>query len=317
MTKLEDEKVVEELEEGSEAGRDKHRVVPGSKGGTYSEENVVYMEPVEHLKHHDSWRDRTEELDHLKSLVDDRNQILKLVVSLENRIDAFKKRRTDHLNPETLAYYEAHLEPHRNRLNKLSQQVSEHILVMSENNPLITSALGVPYIGPITVAYCTVYLDLEKADHASSLWAYAGYDKPAYQRYKRGEKGGGNRNLRTALYNMAMSQIRAKNKDPIGPYAYLEEKVKAKYIDSERITHTRVKGGYKQVMWKDASKGHRHNAACREIAKHFLADYWYVGRTLSGLPTDPVYPVAVLGGAHRMIMPEERGWVYEGMKLLH
>lgn len=293
-----------------------HHPKPRAEGGTSEASNLQTMDSVEHLKHHDSWRDRTEELDHLKGLVDDRNQTLKLVISFENRIDAFQ-RRTDHLIPETIAYYQAHLEPHNHRLNKLSKQVSDHVLEMSKNNPLITSALGVPYVGPITVAYCTVYLDLEKADHASSLWAYAGYDKPAYQRYKKGEKGGGNQTLKTILFNMAMSQIRAKNKNPVGPYAFLEEKVKAKYVNSERITHTRVKGGYKPVMWKDASKGHRHQAACREIAKHFLADYWYVGRTLMDLPTDPVYPVAVLGGAHRMIMPEERGWVYKGMKLLH
>ena len=75
------------------------------------------------------------------------------------------------------------------------------------------------------------------------------------------------------------------------------------------LDENRVKGIIEKP-WCETKPGHRDGAALRDVMKHFLADYWYVGRTLSGLPTTPLYPEAMLGGTHRTIMPEERGWKY-------
>jgi hypothetical protein len=69
-------------------------------------------------------------------------------------------------------------------------------------------------------------------------------------------------------------------------------------------------GKKSEMKWKDTKPSHRHGAALRAIMKHFLADYWMVGRTIAGLETSALYPEAMLGGTHRTIMPEERGWVY-------
>ena len=41
------------------------------------------------------------------------------------------------------------------------------------------------------------------------------------------------------------------------------------------------------------------------MMKHFLADYWFVGRTLKGLSTDPLYAEAILGHTG-IINPRER-----------
>jgi hypothetical protein len=66
----------------------------------------------------------------------------------------------------------------------------------------------------------------------------------------------------------------------------------------------------KDVMWKDAKPSHRHGAALRAVAKHFLADYWFVGRTLLGLPTNDLYVKEHLGHQSAIIDPKTRGWKY-------
>jgi len=66
-----------------------------------------------------------------------------------------------------------------------------------------------------------------------------------------------------------------------------------------------------ECAWKDTKACHRQGAALRAIMKHILADYWYVGRTLMGLPTNPTYAEAILGKAgHKTIDPKTRGWKF-------
>jgi hypothetical protein len=186
-------------------------------------------------------------------------------------------------------------------------------------NPLAKACLTVKGIGPVTVAYCLVYIELdgifpeghvrvgqEKARHASCLWKYAGLHCASHERYEKGKTSGGNKTLRTVLYTMADSQMKTK-----GSYREVYDNMKSRLEKSERKTMSRnTQGKLVEVAWKDTKPSHRHGAALRAVMKHFLADYWFVGRTLLGLETSPLYPEAVLGGNHRTIMPEERGWVY-------
>jgi len=168
------------------------------------------------------------------------------------------------------------------------------------------AALSVKSVGPITVAHCLVYIDLEKARHASSLWAYTGLDKSSFARYTKGQSGGGNKTLRTVLYTLADSQVKGR-----GPYRVIYDRVKTRLSQSEKEVETRGTKGIKKICaWKDTKPSHRHGAALRAIMKHFLADYWFVGRTLRGLDTSPSYAEAMLGQTHKTIMPEERGWKY-------
>jgi len=165
--------------------------------------------------------------------------------------------------------------------------------------------MGVKGVGFITVAHCLAYIDLEKARHASALWSYTGLHKSSHERYEKGVAGGGNKTLRTALYTLAVAQVRG------GVYREVYDNVKTRLSMSERTVKSRnTQGKLIECAWKDTKPSHRHGAALRAIMKHFLADWWYVGRTLKGLPTDALYPEAILGGNHRTIMPEERGWVY-------
>lgn len=221
------------------------------------------------------------------------------------------KRRTDDLHEDTVAFLEDELERiepiYKDRTKRVETWVKQH----RGEDSLIDSALGVRSIGEMTVAYCIAYIDLDKqptegnhgSQHASCLWAYAGLDKPGHEGYTKGEAGGGKKALRCALWNMAESQVKGR-----GPYRAVYDNAKKRKANSEVIVKSRnTQGKWVECAWKDTKPSHRHGHALRIIMKHFLADYWFVGRTLRGLPTDPLYVEALLGHTH-IIRPAERGW---------
>lgn len=282
---------------------DTHRPLPKKDNGTYTLDNTFVVDPIAHMIEHGNYRERTEELDKLKTLIDDRSQIMKLKNKVNNQLLAYK-RGVDVPRDATVDFLETLLKTTKSELGKHDRNIEKHIKLMV--SPLAKAALGVPSIGPITVSYCMSYIDLGKARHASSLWAYCGLDKPSHSRYEKGVAGGGNKTLRTILYTMADSQVKGR-----GPYRAVYDNVKHRLEHSEKMVESRdTAGKMVKVAWKDTKPCHRHGAALRAIMKHFLADYWMVGRTLAGLPTSALYPEAILGGTHRTIMPEERGWVY-------
>lgn len=283
---------------------DTDRKTPKAQGGIYQIENYRAVDPIAHQKRHGTYRVRKAELETLKTVVDDRGQLMKLYNKINNQLLAYK-RKTDHPNPETVAFLENQLLPVSAELKNKGKEIEKTLKAVDD--PLANAALSVTSIGPMTVAYCLVYIDLTKARHASSLWAYAGLDKPSHSRYEKGTSGGGNKTLRTALYTMAESQMKNKN----APYRLVYDRVKQRLEISDKIVQTRnTQGRLVECAWKDTKPSHRHGAALRAIMKHFLADYWYVGRTLMGLETSPLYAEAVLKAGHRTIMPEDREWVY-------
>jgi len=284
---------------------DTHRKTPKAKGGIYTDTNTDVVTPIAHMIKHGNLRLRMKRMDDLKSLVDDREQVMKLRNKINNQLLAYK-RDTDNLSNQTILFLQEQGIQVEKQLRKISSQVTKQVKSVAEVDPLAKSALGVRSIGPITVAYCLIYIDLEKARHASCLWAYAGLHKPSHKRYEKNISGGGNKRLRTILYTMADSQVKGR-----GPYRVIYDQTKQRLSRSEKIVESRnTQGKLIECMWKDTKPSHRHGAAIRKVIKHFLADYWMVGRTLMGLPVSALYPEAILGGSHRTIMPEERGWEY-------
>jgi len=283
---------------------DTDRKTPKAKGGVYVLENYRAVDPIEHQKRHGTYRMRTEELEGLKTLVDDRGQLMKLYSKINNQLLAYK-RRTDHSDSETVLFLKGHL-PGISKEIKNKDKAIEKVL-KDMDDPLANAALSVVSVGPITVAHCLVYIDLTKARHASSLWAYTGLDKPSHLRYEKNVAGGGNKTLRTILYTMAESQMKNKK----SPYRVDYDRAKqAKEISEELVMSRNTQGKLIECMWKNTKLSHRHGHALRIVMKRFLAHYWIVGRTLMGLDTDSIYAEAILKGNHRTIMPEERGWKY-------
>jgi|GEM_PF-1942786 len=286
--------------------QDTHRPNPKRKGGTYTSKNTTVVDPVAHMVEHGTLRIRTGELQVLKQLIDEREHAMRLLYKINNQLLAVK-RRTDDASPSTISHLKDNLEVNTKWKNEVSKSLEKHIKSMAKNDPLITACFSVKGIGPVTIAYCLAYIDLEKARHASALWSYTGLHKASHERYEKTVAGGGNKRLRCILYTMAESQMKNKN----SAYRTVYDNTKHRLEHSEKITKSRnTQGKLIECAWKDTKPSHRHGAALRAIMKHFLADYWYVGRTLSKLPVDALYPEAILGGDHRTIMPEERGWKY-------
>jgi hypothetical protein len=284
---------------------DTHRKKPKREGGEYVGANYDVVLPVAHMEEHGTLRVLTGEMNRLKQLIDEREHAIRTHLKLNNQLLAYK-RHTDDLDKRTVEFLSAQVEVAESHRKLVDKDLTNLIKEIIKVNPVAASMTGVRAIGPITIAYCLAWIDFEKARHASSLWKFTGLHAPKHERYKKGVAGGGNKRLRTVLYTMADSQIKLS-----GPYRKVYDNVKHRLEHSDKIVISRnTQGKEVEVPWKETKPSHRHGAALRAVMKHFLADLWYVGRTLSGLPTTPLYPEAMLGGTHRTIMPDERGWKY-------
>lgn len=296
---------------------DVHRPIPRAHGGIYTPSNAVVITPREHMERHGNLRVRCDLMDDIKAAFDDRNQVMKLKNKVANQLLAYA-RNTDHApNEKTVGFLNDQLAMYKSEVASRDRMLSRMLNDYAQEDRLAGAALGVRGIGPITIIACLVYIDLdgvfpaghpragqEKCPHASSLWKYAGLDKPSHERYEKGETSGGNKTLRTFLYLMAESQIKS-----CGPYREIYDNTKARLEQFEVVTQTRnTQGRLIDAQWKDTKPCHRAGAATRKMMKAFLADWWYVGRDILGLDTNPLYAEAVLKGGHRTVQPEARGW---------
>lgn len=280
---------------------DTDRIIERFKGGEYTIDNTRIVTPRAHMERHGNLRDRPEWMDRLKSIMDDRRQMMKLLMKMNNQLLAYQ-RQTDEANPETIEFLTDSMDPVKKRLAKIDRQAEKHI--KTSEDPLIQAAMNVIGVGPMTVAGLTVYIDLEKAQSVSALWKYVGLHAASNDRYTKGEAGGGNKTLRTILWNMANSMTKNRK----CPYREVYDRTKDRLAASEKITKSRNnQGQLVEVAWKDTMASHRHGAALRAMMKHFLADYWFVGRELRGLDTRPLYVQEQLGHTG-IISPKERGW---------
>jgi hypothetical protein len=280
---------------------DTDRIIERFRGGEYTDDNTRIVTPRAHMARHGNLRERSEWMDTLKSQMDDRRQMMKLLMKMNNQLLAYQ-RQTDEANPETEAFLREQMEPVQKRLASIDRQVAKH--VRQSDDPLIVAAMGIPSVGPITLAGLTIYVDLEKAQSASALWKYVGIHTASHDRYTKGEAGGGNKTLRTMLWNMANSMVKNRK----CPYREVYDRTKERLAASEKVTKTRNnQGQLVEKAWKNTMASHRHGAALRAVMKHFLADYWFVGRTLRGLDTRPLYVEEQLGHTG-IVRPGERGW---------
>jgi len=281
---------------------DTDRINPKVNGGIYTDENTRIVDPIAHMIRHGNYREREKQLDELKVLIDGREQLRKSFNSDNNRMLAMK-RGTDTLDTRTYEYLETKSGETKKELSKIDRRIEKHLKGM--DHPVIKSALGIKGLGANTVAYMMAYVQIEKAQYASSLWKYCGYHTASHERYEKGVAGGGNKNLRTVLYTMADSMIKTRS-----VYRDVYDAEKAKLEASKKITKSRnTQGKLIECMWCETKPCHRHGAAMRKMIKHFLADWWFVHRTLEGLPTAPLYVEEKLGHTG-IVKPEERGWIY-------
>jgi hypothetical protein len=301
---------------------DLRRLHPKCKGGEITDENTNVSLPVETLKFHGNFRERPNWIRELKAHYDDRRHVMGLYNKVYNQGLA-ADRQVDFLLPWTVDSINAAQEAQRKELGQRDRAIAKMVNKLAERDKLLYVASQVRGLGPITIGLCRVYLDLdgvfpekdfdgkphpragqEKCPHASSVWKYVGLHKASHERYKKGERSGGNKTLRTAVWNFANSQVKSK-----GPYRGVYDETKSRLEQSDKETVTRTTQGKPVTKaWKDVKPCHRHGAALRKVMKVFLFDWWYVGRDILGCSNGPCYAETHLGGGHRTSPPQERGW---------
>jgi hypothetical protein len=281
---------------------DTDRIEPKAKGGTYTDENTRGLSPRTHMERHNTLKIRTPEMTELKVLIDGREHIRKFMNSLNNRLLA-AKRQTDEMDSVTEKWIKEQIKAVDKQMGIQERRIDKFIKKL--DIPIVKSMIGLKGLGTMTIAYLLVYIEISKAEHASALWKYVGFDKPSHERYTKGESGGGNKTLRTVLFTWADSGIRTRS-----VYREVYDNEKKKLEVSMKFTKSRnTQGKLIECMWKDTKPCHRHGAGIRKMIKHFLADLWFVWRTSEGLPTTPLYVESVLGHTG-IIRPEERGWKF-------
>lgn len=297
--------VSEEILPDDTALFDTHRPFPRSEGGTYTEENTVVVLPVEHqIIEGNEPRIDDPGLVELRAIMEDYRTCVKIRLKINNHKLAVE-RGIDMMTPEIETMFEKLL--NETGKNEKHFKKSAEKKLREIEMPIVKIMENIKGVGPITIAELITTINITIARHPSSLWKYCGYHTSAKDRYVKGEKGGGNKQLRSVLYNLAVSFMRCANEDYTD--VYYRRKEKTSHSEKTILHKATRKSSWVEMAWKDVNPGRRHNDALRVMIKHFLADLWMVWRTIEGLPTEPLYVEAQLGHTS-IIQPHERGWEF-------
>lgn len=154
--------------------------------------------------------------------------------------------------------------------------------------------------------------DIGKFDTVSKLWRFAGYAVIDGEREtnKKGEKSHFNRQLKSLVYLIVTSFIKAQN----SPYAeiYAEEKDRQKQLHPQPVCRecggeckkSKNSDGYEIFRCMDCkgmanfTRAHLHARAMRKVGKIFLQHLWCKWREYDSLPVSQPYVQAILGHKH-------------------
>lgn len=282
---------------------DTHRPKQKVDGGDYTPDNTKVLLPTEHRDlHGNEPRIDSPELVDLRATMEDYRTCQKARIKISNQKLACE-RGMDELTPEVEEMFETLLAEIDKQEMYFKKDAEKRVKKM--DMPIVKAMLRIKGVGPIIAAEIVVSINIHIATSVSSLWAYVGFAGPSKDRYKKGVKGGGNKHLRSVMFNLGSCFLRCANED----YTEIYHRRKAKTSTSEKtVMHkNRSQDPLKETAWKDVNPGRRHNDARRVMVKHFLADLWFVWREIEGLDTRPVYAEAQLG--HKgIVQPFERGW---------
>lgn len=169
------------------------------------------------------------------------------------------------------------------RLHGIEKDIAKNLLSVFKKDKMYVWLKAVKGIGPVLGCALLTFIDITKAQHASSLWKYCGL-APG-QRRKKGEKLDYSPFMKTICWKIGESFIKSK-----GRFRKVYDTSKAYY----QVQHPeQVKEG-KRTLY---TKGHIHAMSRRRAVKLFLSEFWAEWRTLEGLPVSEPF-------AHR-ILPKQ------------
>lgn len=224
----------------------------------------------------------------IKYLIDYYYQIQKHRIEVGNQIFALKERGEKYVTIEMIF----------SDLNTIESKVEKIITQEIKNHPMWPWFKAVKGIGPIFAAGLATRIDIVKAEHASSVWKYAGL-APGQKRVK-GQKIDYDPWVKTLCWKIGESFIKTK-----GKYREIYDTSKAYYQHKfpKEIQLTDANG--KPKLSKEGkpimlyNKAHIHNMSRRRTVKLFLSHMWAYWRELEGLSVSEPF-------AHRIGAPEQR-----------
>ena len=220
----------------------------------------------------------------LRALVDTRDrQIQKGRLQFGNRLDAIT-RGDDESSPAQTAIVRRW---HKHFLD-MEEELDKDIAAEVKQYGIYEYVTAVKGIGPMLAAKLIAMIDINRGQHVSSLWKYAGLAvvDGKSERPVKGQKLGYNKRVRTTCFLIASSFLKSGS-----PYRDEYDKSRDYYAAN-------------RPDWTDL---HQHNAAMRKMVKLFLQHLWLTWRQLEGLPISRPYVHEKLGHKH-YYGPEEYGW---------
>ena len=155
-------------------------------------------------------------------------------------------------------------------------------------------------VGPTMAAVIISSISIEKAEYASSLWAYAGLDVV---------NGAGRSRKKEHLVETTYTDADGKEQTKMG--ISFNPFLKTKLIGVLGSSFVKTNGVYREVYdnykhrisnmpaHAEKSKGHLNNMAIRYTVKRFLVDLYYHWREIEGLPIAAEYSEAKLKMTHK------------------
>ncbi len=206
----------------------------------------------------------------VRVIADSYMQAQKLRVAIGNRIFAVRSGSDDE------GYGMELLRKWHERLSEIEKECVKYAKVYLKAHPTWGWLKTIKGIGPTLAMKMLSCIDIEKADTISALWRYCGLaviDGKA-ERPVKGEKLHYNKKLKTTMYLVGMSMLKAR-----GAFT------KIYYNEKER----------QKQLHPELSDMHIHYRALRKMLKVFLGCLWLVWREEVGLPTRPPYAIEYLG----------------------
>ena len=211
-----------------------------------------------------------------------------------------RKAKEEGLTEEQIAQHTEKMSSFFSRYLALEEELGGFIEKDIKVEPMWKEFLkGVKGIGPLLGASLLVLIDIEKGEHISSLWKYAGLDVaedgrgrtkekehlvPRQYKNKKGEIVDTvgityNPTLKTVCWKIGEQFIKCRKSKYRNIYDTSKEFYKKKFPDEVKV---KEKGKKTRTKY---NKLHIHNMARRRMVKAFLSDFWVAWREHDGLPT--------------------------------
>ena len=196
----------------------------------------------------------------------------------------------------------------KGRFHEVEKEVAKYIAKEIKDIPIYRDYLkGIKGIGPIMAASLISSIDVRKAPHASSLWAYAGFSVDAEKgtciKRQKGVKGNWNPFLKKTCWLIGKSFVKCG-----GPYREVYDTSKlfyqTKFPNEIRNGVALPRGEERKKTGEETddrtvkyNKGHIDSLARRRVVKLFLSNLWQAWRELEGLEAGVPYAERI--GVHK------------------